>query len=139
MPTRCSNSPTAQSARRSPMSDIARILLTMHEAASMIGVCERTLRDHVRDGALRYILVGRGVKRQRRMFDPADIDAFVEAQRRTECRLTDQRAGRSTSTISSCEVIDFTGRRAARTNATPTSSKRTAGKKPSQKSRRRRG
>jgi excisionase family DNA binding protein len=35
-------------------------LLSTKEAAEYLGVCDRTLREHIREGLLTYIAVGRG-------------------------------------------------------------------------------
>jgi excisionase family DNA binding protein len=51
-------------------------LWTVQEAAEFLGVCDRTVRDHVKDGRLPYIAVGRGVVRTKMMFDQADLRRF---------------------------------------------------------------
>ena len=51
-------------------------LLTPKQVCDMLGICFRTLTNHINSGELPYILVGRGVVRKKRMFDPADIEAF---------------------------------------------------------------
>lgn len=97
-----------------------RILLTIEEAASQLGICRRTLQDHVRDGDIKYIAVGKGLKRRRRMFHPDDIVAFINSQRMAEAcpsidhvARTDSRR-RSTATTSGSIVSDFAAIRAAR-------------------------
>lgn len=64
--------------------DTTRVLLTIDEAAERLGICRRTLQDHVKDGAIKYISVGRGMVRRRKLFHPNDIQAFIDAQRTTE-------------------------------------------------------
>lgn len=60
-------------------------LLTPAEAAARLRISRRTLDGHVASGGLRYISVGLGLKRRRMRFDPADLDRFLEGQRRVEC------------------------------------------------------
>jgi hypothetical protein len=57
-------------------------LHTPNEAAARLRCSRKTLNAHVRSGALRYVLIGRGTKRPRRMFTDADLDEFIERQRR---------------------------------------------------------
>ena len=90
-------------------------LLTLEKAAEKLGICVRTLRDHVRYGEISYIVLGRGVKRRRRMFDEADLEAFKERQRRIDqCQSTSQKTRRSSISTSNVPVVAFTALRNAR-------------------------
>jgi len=98
-------------------------LLTTAEAARKLRCSIKTLLGHVASGALRYVIVGHGTKRPRRMFTPADLDSFIANHTRKDvpCPPTSQKmAGRRISTTTSkCEVIGFTARRNARRAAKP--------------------
>jgi hypothetical protein len=60
--------------------------LTLDEAAAVIGVCSRTMRNHVKDGSIRPINMARkGSKRTRPRFDRADLDDF-KAKRKQEAK-----------------------------------------------------
>lgn len=83
-------------------------LLTMSQAATLLGMCERTLREHVRHGEIAYVQKGRGLKRPRKMFDPVDIEAFKARQRRIDCPSTNRNGRRSSTTISKSGVVAFT-------------------------------
>jgi len=93
-------------------------LHTPREAAAKLGCSIKTLFAHVAAGALRYVDTGRGKKRPRRMFNDADLDAFIANQTRKDvpCPSTSPRtaARRISTTTSKCEVIGFTARRNAR-------------------------
>jgi hypothetical protein len=91
-------------------------LKTRSEAAAKLGCSEKTLDGHVEAGTLRYVAIGHGTKRQRKMFTDADLDAFIEAQTRKDvpCPSIASPARRSGISISSAEVIGFSARRSAR-------------------------
>ncbi|MBU3887209.1 helix-turn-helix domain-containing protein [Methylosinus sp. KRF6] len=59
-------------------------LISAKEAADRLNISTKTLRAHVRDGALPCVLVGRGEKRKHYAFDPADVDAFIRAHKHFE-------------------------------------------------------
>lgn len=59
-------------------------LLTMQEAADELRICTSTLREHVLHGEIPFVSIGRGEKRKRRLFDPADLQAFIEARKERE-------------------------------------------------------
>ncbi|WP_424974841.1 helix-turn-helix domain-containing protein [Methylobacterium brachiatum] len=82
-------------------------LLTPSEAAARLRISRRTLDGHVASGGIRYISVGLGLKRKRIRFDPADLESFLERQKRAECPSTNVRARRLTRTISASGAIDF--------------------------------
>jgi hypothetical protein len=85
-------------------------LRTKAEAASKLGCSIKTLDGHVASGALRYVALGHGKTRPRRMFTDADLDAFITAQTRKDvpCPPTASGARRSGTSISGSEVIGFT-------------------------------
>lgn len=88
-------------------------LLTMDEAATELRISVKVLRGHVKDGAIRYVVTGRGPKRPRISFDPADIEQFKEARKRwsAPCPSIVRKGTRSTTSTSSSEVIGFLARR----------------------------
>ena len=59
-------------------------LRTMAEAAARLSCSVKTLKGYVDAGALRYVIIGHGTKRPRKMFTDADLDAFIEAQTRKD-------------------------------------------------------
>ncbi|MFG1238045.1 helix-turn-helix domain-containing protein [Xanthobacter autotrophicus DSM 597] len=104
-------------------------LLTMEEAAEQLGIGIKTLREHVRHGEMPFISMGRGEKRKRRMFDPADLQAFVAARREREpCPSIEPKTARCTTTISNIEVYDFTALQAARAAEKQSASKNRSGR-----------
>ncbi|WP_429007235.1 hypothetical protein [Roseixanthobacter psychrophilus] len=88
------------------------------------------MREHIRHGEITYISTGRGERRQRRMFDPTDIDAFVAARRKVDqCPSISPREARSSTSTSNSEVYDFMAQRAARRAARPSATKPASGKR----------
>lgn len=87
-------------------------LLTPKEAAARLRCSVKTLRAHVRSGALGYIVTGRGKKRPGIAFDPSDLEAFTLRQRRMEapCQSGETRVRATGNSTSSFEVIAFTAR-----------------------------
>src|SRR5262245_44123203 len=59
-------------------------LRTSREAAARLRCSIKTLRGHVRSGALPYVALGHGRKRVRKMFADADLDAFIANQTRKD-------------------------------------------------------
>jgi hypothetical protein len=59
-------------------------LLTPNEAAHRLRICKKTLLAHVQAGDLRYIDVGLGKVKPRRMFAPADIIDFISRHTRKD-------------------------------------------------------
>jgi hypothetical protein len=98
-------------------------LRTKAEAAAKLGCSIKTLDGYVSTGALRYVALGHGKKRPRKMFADADLDAFIANQTRKDfpCPPTSPKtaARRISTTTSKCEVIGFTARRNARRAAKP--------------------
>ena len=101
--------------------------LTIKQAAARLNLGERTLREHMRAGAIRYIDVGHGKVRRSPRFAPSDLQEFQDRQRGQPWPST--KGVRSTITSSSCEVVDFEGLLAARTSAKPKSSRGGSGRK----------
>jgi len=98
-------------------------LLTPADAARRLGCSVKTLAGHVASGALRYVIIGHGRKRPRRMFTDADLDDFIANQTRKDSPCpstrTETAARRISTSTSKCEVIGFTARRNARRGAKP--------------------
>jgi hypothetical protein len=95
----------------------ASSLLTPKMAAADLGISTKTLTGHADDGELRYINVGRGKKKKRRMYTRADLEEFKErrAQREVRCLSTGTKRARSTTSISNSKATAFTDLRDART------------------------
>lgn len=53
-------------------------LLDYSEAAKVLNVSVRTLRGHVRDGAIPYVAIGRGLRRPKKAFMRSDISTFIQ-------------------------------------------------------------
>src|SRR5262249_5124203 len=96
-------------------------LKTAAQAASKLNCSIKTLNGHVAAGDLRYVIIGKGTKRPRRMFTDPDINEFIANQTRKDvpCPSTRTRARRTGNSISSSQVIDFTAPRRPRPSGTP--------------------
>jgi hypothetical protein len=96
-------------------------LRTAAEAAHKLHCSVKTLNGHVASGDLRYVSIGKGTKRRRKMFTDADLNEFIAAQTRkvTPCPSTKTRARHSGNSTSSGTVIDFTAPRKPPTSAKP--------------------
>jgi hypothetical protein len=98
-------------------------LRTKAEAAAKLGCSIKTLDGYVSTGALRYVALGHGKKRQRKMFTDPDLNEFIASQTRKDVPCpsirTETAARRISTTTSKCEVIGFTARRNARRAAKP--------------------
>jgi hypothetical protein len=106
-----------RSRRRIPRIPLPDSLRPEREVAAKFGCSVKTVRGHVKSGALRCVVIGHGAKRQRRMFTDADLDAFIANQTRKDvpaCPSTGSRARRSGTSTSTAEVIGFSARRSAR-------------------------
>jgi hypothetical protein len=79
------------------------------EAARKLGCSIKTLLGHVASGALKYVALGHGKKRQRKMFTDADINDFIANRTRkaSPCPCIAGRARPTGTSISGAEVIDF--------------------------------
>ena len=96
-------------------------LLTRAQAATKLNCSLRTFDGHVASGALRYVAIGHGLKRPRKMFTDVDLNEFIANQTRKDvpCPSTASRARRSGTSTSGGEVIAFTGLRRPRRGAKP--------------------
>ena len=57
-------------------------LRTRAEAAHRLRCTVKTLNRYIASGALRYVPIGHGTKRQRKMFTAANLDEFIANQTR---------------------------------------------------------
>jgi excisionase family DNA binding protein len=97
-------------------------LRTPREAAARLRCSVKTLHEHVAAGRLRYVAIGQGRKRPRKMFTDSDLDAFIENSTRKEvnCLSTRTTSGPvSTATISKSTVIAFSARPKRQPNVKP--------------------
>jgi|SRR6266403_1277832 hypothetical protein len=103
------------------------------DAARALGVSVKTLNGFVQDGELRYINVGRGKKKIRRMFADEDLEDFKQrrARREVPCQSIGTKTARTTTSISSTKVLAFTALRDARANERLKRSNATNGTEPS--------
>jgi|SRR6516225_4299799 len=85
-------------------------LLTSAQAAAKLGCSIKTLNGHVAAGDLRYVIIGKGTKRPRKMFADSDLAEFIANQTRKDepCPSTASRARRSSTSSSESTVIAFT-------------------------------
>jgi excisionase family DNA binding protein len=93
-------------------------LLTLAEAAEMLRISVKTLREHIDAGELACIILGRGRLKKRRAIDHDDLRAFIirhkETGGRAQCPSTSRRKAPITTMISNTKVIGFTALRAQR-------------------------
>jgi hypothetical protein len=96
-------------------------LHTASEAAVKLRCSVKTLNGYVAAGALKYVIIGHGMKRPRKMFTAADLDEFIAAQTRKDvpCPSSARSARHTGISTSNTEVIGFTARRNARLAAKP--------------------
>ena len=94
-------------------------LRTPAEAARKLRCSVKTLNAHVASGALKYVDIGHGKRRQRRMFSDADLNEFIANQTRKDspCPSSRTHVHRSGVSTSRSEVIAFTARRSGRPGA----------------------
>src|SRR5262245_53826921 len=99
----------AERQSRTPPSPPPDGLKTAAQAAAKLGCSIKTLNGHVDAGELRYVIIGHGKKRPRRMYADADLDEFITAQTRKDspCPSDATRGRRSGSTTSESEIIAF--------------------------------
>jgi hypothetical protein len=106
--------------RYRPRAAVPGGLLTRAQAAAKLNCSLRTLDGHVASGALRYVDIGHGKKRPRKMFTDADLDEFIANQTRKDvptCQSAAIGARHTGPTTSKSTVIAFTDRRSARPGA----------------------
>jgi hypothetical protein len=97
-------------------------LKTLAEGAAKLGCSLKTLKGHIASGALRYVALGHGSKRQRKMLTDADLDAFVANQTRKDaptCPSIKTRARRIGNSTSGAGVIAFTAAPKPRSGVKP--------------------
>jgi len=94
-------------------------LRTPAEAARKLRCSVKTLNAHVASGALRYVVIGHGKTRMRRMFADSDLNDFIANQTRKDspCPSSRTHVHRSGVSTSRSEVIAFTARRSGRPGA----------------------
>jgi helix-turn-helix protein len=114
--------PAIKRRRRAPRSPPPDGLRTPDEAARKLHCSVKTLNAHVAAGELRYVSIGKGTKRPRKMFTPSDLDEFIAHQTRKDspaCRSIASRARHTGTSTSSGEVVAFSGVRRPRLNVKP--------------------
>lgn len=84
-------------------------LHTPAEVAARLRCSRKTLDAHVRAGDIRYLIIGHGKKRPRRMFAEADVEEFIERQTRRDVPVEPTRrvTRRSTAAPPDDRVIGF--------------------------------
>ena len=88
-------------------------LRTPAEAAAKLGCSVKTLNGHVAARAVKYVIIGHGTKRPRKMFTDADLNQFITNQTReaSPCPSAVTRARPTGNTTFKSEVIAFSARR----------------------------
>lgn len=92
-----------------------RRLLTPKEAAGLLAISDRQLRDLANQGHIAFVNVGRG-NRPTRRYDPVDIEAFMLA-RKSVANPPIVAGGRSTAHSQTIDASDFQARLDARAKA----------------------
>jgi hypothetical protein len=108
--------------QRRPRASVSGGLLTAAQAAAKLNCSIKTLNGHVKADELKYVIIGHGMKRPRKMFTDADLNQFIVDQTRKDiaaCPSTSPRVRHTGTSTSKCEVIGFTARRNARRAAKP--------------------
>jgi hypothetical protein len=90
------------------------MLMKPAEAARQLAISEKQLRELSTLGKIRYVNIGNGDKRETRRYAQQDLESFIEARSKQECRSTGAPARRSTRSTSGVVVHDFQALRAAR-------------------------
>jgi hypothetical protein len=98
-------------------------LRTPREAAARLRCAPKTLSGYVESGLLRYVLVGRGTKRQRKMFTDDDLTSFIDQQKRkavpVSCPSSKTRVHRIGDSTSNIVGIGFSDQPKPPRNAKP--------------------
>jgi hypothetical protein len=96
-------------------------LKTAAQAAAKLNCSIKTLRAHVAAGDLRYVSLGKGRKRSRRMFANSDINEFITNQTRKDvpCPSTRTRGRRTGNTDSKSEIVSFSEAQRRRRSVRP--------------------
>src|SRR5215471_7095505 len=86
-------------------------LKTAAQAAAKLNCSIKTLNGHVASGALRYVVIGHGTKRLRKMFTDPDLNEFIVNQTRKDVPCpstrTETAARRTSTSTSKSKVIGF--------------------------------
>jgi hypothetical protein len=100
--------------QRRPRANVPGGLLTAALAAAKLNCSTKTLNGHVKAGGLKYVTIGRGTKRPRKIFTDADLNQFIADQTRKDspCPSTRTRVHHTGVMTSGSEVIAFSARRA---------------------------
>jgi hypothetical protein len=104
--------------------DLTQRLLAPADAAAWLGISDRQLRALTCSGAIRYVNIGLGAKREARRYDPADLAEFMEERR---CQSSRGQERKPTRTISGGQVLDFRARPGAGPSGRPNASKKPNG------------
>lgn len=86
------------------------LLLTEADACQALNLCERTLRDARKSGALPYVLIGRAVR-----YTLTDLETFIESRRTWASTVAKTR--RSGGIASRSTVVSFEEARAKQSKA----------------------
>ncbi|AII27754.1 hypothetical protein B9J07_12805 [Sinorhizobium sp. LM21] len=93
----------------------APMLLDSEQAAELLNVSTRTLREFVKAGDIAYVPLGAGRSKPRLGFTMDDINEFIKSRRTRECPSTSQRTARITTSTSKSVVLGFTALQKQRT------------------------
>jgi len=98
-------------------------LKTAAQAAARLGCSIKTLNGHVASGALKFVAIGHGKRRTRKMFADPDLDDFVANKTRKDVPCPSTRTGmaarRTGITTSKSTVVGFMEARNRRRAAKP--------------------
>jgi hypothetical protein len=107
--------------QRKPRLPMPGGLLTAAQAAAKLNCSTKTLNGYVATGRLKYVAIGHGKKRPRKMFTDADLNQFIAAQTREAppCPSSAPRARVTGTSTSGTKIIAFTAQPRPPTGATP--------------------
>ncbi|MNT86320.1 Helix-turn-helix domain protein [compost metagenome] len=83
------------------------MLLDSEQAAELLNVSTRTLREFVKAGDIAYVPLGAGRSKPRLGFTMEDINDFIKSRRARACPSTSMPKVRSTNTTSKSTVVAF--------------------------------
>jgi hypothetical protein len=115
------SAPKRRLRRRKPRQPPPDGLKTGAQAAAKLGCSIKTLDGYVKMGALRYVAIGHGKRRQRKMFTDADLNELIQAQTRkaTPCPSSGSGTRRTGISTSKSKVIGFMEARNRRHDGRP--------------------
>lgn len=93
----------------------APMLLDSEQAAELLNVSTRTLREFVKAGDIAYVPLGAGRSKPRLGFTMDDINEFIKSRRTRACLSTSQKPARITTSTSKSVVLGFTALQKQRT------------------------